>query len=544
MGWPSVIIGLIVSMFILSTIPKLPNKALRPVVVGAALLVLLIGVMLSSVRFVPADRVGIVTKNALGAKLAPGKIIATDGEMGVQADVLAPGWHFLYWPVIYSVATDRLIEIREGSVGLVEAVDGLPLAAGQVFADELDPAEFDKMIRDANYFLTAGKGQKGPQTAVLRPGTYRINTAVFKVTQMPRTDVPSGTVAVLKSNVGVAPTMVIEGVGEGGVSIRLANEGEKGVRKAVLAPGSYPINPQAYQVNMVSTGTRVANYAAAERGMKSLGDIEVKSSDGFTFPVDVRVVFHIKAADAPQIVAQLGGDNDQLQNLLTTTIRSIFRNNAEAVKALDYVQQRSRQEAQATAKLREQMRPNGISIDSVVIGNVGTEALANLLKTQTDREIAAQQQITFEEQQRAAEKEKQLKRTVQEAEEERRLATASYDVQIAEQDKEKRIIAANAEAEAIRIKAEAEAKAYQLIAQQIGPANLAMIELLKIVGEQGINITPRVFISGGGDGSAGAGSLGGVSAAQNAALIGTILDAMVSKEEPVSAVPTGGTSNR
>lgn len=539
MGWPSIIVGLILAVFILSAIPKLPNRSLRPLLAAAALIVLLIGVMLSSVRFVPADRVGIVTKNALGARLAPGKIIATDGEMGVQAEVLAPGWHFFYWPVIYSVQTDRLVEIREGSVGLVEAVDGRPLAQGQVFADELAPEEFDKMIRDAKHFLTAGNGQKGPQTSVLRPGTYRINTAVFKVTQVQRTDVPSSTVAVLKSNVGGRPTLLVEGVAEGMESIRLAREGEKGVRVDVLAPGSYPINPQAYQVNMVSTATRVANYAETERGMDSLGAIEVKSSDGFTFPVDVRVAYHINEADAPQIVAQLGGDNEHLQALLTTKIRAIFRDNAEKVKALDYVQQRSRQQADSTNRLRAELAPYGITVEGVVMGNLGENALGNLLKTQMDREIAIQEQITFEEQQRAAEKEKELKRTVQEAEEERRLATASYEVKIAEQDKEKRIIAANAEAEAIRIKAEAEAKAYQLIAQQIGPANLAMIELLKIVGERGINITPRVFISGAQPGSAGggAGSLGGVSAAENAALIGTILDAMVARDEPISLAP-------
>ncbi|MCA9292831.1 MAG: hypothetical protein KDA20_03360 [Phycisphaerales bacterium] len=538
MGWPSIIVGLILAVFILSSIPKLPSKSLRPVVAAAALVVLLIGVMLSSVRFVPADRVGIVTKNALGARLAPGKIIATDREMGVQADVLAPGWHFFYWPVIYSVDTDKLVEIREGSVGLVESVDGRPLAQGQVFADEVAPEEFDKMIRDAKHFLTTGGGQKGPQTGVLRPGTYRINTAVFKVTQVPRTDVASSTVAVLKSNVGGPPTLIVEGVADGMESIRLAKEGEKGVRTDVLAPGSYPINPQAYEVNMVSTATRVANYAGQARaGLEALGAITVKSSDGFSFPVDVRVAYQIQEKDAPKVVASLGGDNDKLQQLLTSRIRSIFRNNAEKVKALDYVQQRSRQETQSTQALKDEMTRYGVTVERVEIGEVGSEeTLGALLKTQKDREIALQEQITFEEQQRAAEKEKELKRTVQEAEEERRLATASYEVKIAEQEKEQRIIAANAEAEAIRIKAEAEAKAYQMIAQQIGPANLAMIELLKIVGERGINITPRVFISGAQSGGGeGAGSLGGVSAAENAALIGTILDAMVAREEPVSS---------
>ena len=134
--------------------------------------------------------------------------------------------------------------------------------------------------------------------------------------------------------------------------------------------------------------------------------------------------------------------------------------------------------------------------------------------------------MTFKQQQLAAEQEKALTRTKQEAEEEKRLATARYEVQIAEQDKEKRIIAAGGEAEAIRIKAEAQAEAYRVIALQIGSGNAALLELLKIVGESGINITPRVMvISGSNGGTNGTGS------AETTALIGTMLDSMLSRDK-------------
>ena len=123
-----------------------------------------------------------------------------------------------------------------------------------------------------------------------------------------------------------------------------------------------------------------------------------------------------------------------------------------------------------------------------------------MLQTQTDREIALQQQVTFQEQQRAAEQRKALTRTEQEAEEERRLATAQYEVQIAQQQKEQRIIAAQAEGERISIEAAAQAEAFRVIAEQIGRGNAAMIELLKIVGERGVQITPRVMVVGDGAG--------------------------------------------
>ncbi|MCZ6811133.1 MAG: hypothetical protein O7D97_03945, partial [Planctomycetota bacterium] len=180
------------------------------------------------------------------------------------------------------------------------------------------------------------------------------------------------------------------------------------------------------------------------------------------------------------------------------------------------------------AMLATEMSKVGVTVTAVRIGDVGDEqTLGALLKTQTDREIALQEQVTFQEQQRAAEQQKALSRTQQEAEEERRLATAMYEVQIAEQNKERRIIEAGAEAEAIRIKAEAQAEAYRVIALQIGSGNAALLELLKIVGERGINITPRVMVVGSNGGNAGTGG-----STEATALIGTMLDTMISRQEP------------
>ena len=99
-------------------------------------------------------------------------------------------------------------------------------------------------------------------------------------------------------------------------------------------------------------------------------------------------------------------------------------------------------------------------------------------------------------------------------------------MKIAEQEKEKRLIAASAEAEAIKIEAEAQAEAFELIAAQIGRGNAAMVEVLKIIGAEGIQITPRVMVAGN-NGRTGTNS-------EMVALIGTMLDQMVSDAEAES----------
>ncbi len=533
MGLTSILIGLVLAVAVLSLVGKVTNQGLRAVIAIAALLILALSVVFSSIRYVSPTQVGIVKKNAFGSKLSGGRIIATEGEMGIQAEVLSPGWQTGYWPIIFDVSTVPLVEVPAGQVGLVEARDGEPLDPGQLYAPEMDTAEFKRMVEDAEYFLENG-GRKGPQANVLTPGKYRVNTELFRIEMVPETRVPTAMVAVLKSNFGDPPSVTRQ-INEK-TTVLLAGTGEKGIRAVALEPSAYPINPNAFEVIPVSTRETILRFTAGQgvvnqsRDLSSANAIEereitVRTSDGFTFPVDVRVEFKIEPENAPIVVAKLGSDGQPLLSKMNSAVRAIFRNNAESVKALDYVNQRSQQESQSLVMLQQAMSDLGVTILAVRIGDVGNEeTLGELLTTQRDREIAVQEQMTFQEQQRAAEQKKALTRTQQEAEEERRLATAQYEVQIAEQDKQKQIIAAQAEAEAIEIRAGAQAAAYERIAQQIGAGNAALIEVLKIVGERSIEITPRVMVNGSGGGSAGD--------AQTTALIGTMLDTMVSREPP------------
>ncbi|MEQ9616402.1 MAG: SPFH domain-containing protein [Phycisphaerales bacterium] len=527
MAWLPVIVGGALALAILSLIPRIKDAAVRVAIFVVAVGAFGVGVVFSSLHYVPADRVGIVDNKVFGDEMEPGQVIALDGQIGTRARVLTPGWHVGYWPVFYSVDNVPLVSVGENEIGLVKAVDGAPLRPDQVFADEMPTDRFERLLANPVQFLSEAGGQKGPQTNVLLPGKHRVNTELFDVTLVPQLDVKAGTVAVLKSNVGAEPSVPLVDIEDGDQTQFLALDGEKGVRAHALAPGKYPINPKAFELYTVSTKRRVANYTLREHEDKpTFGEIPVKSSDGYTFPVDVRVVYYIKSDDAPRVVALLGGDNMKMQELLTSRVRSIFRDNAESVKALDYVKQRTKQAQAATRMLHTAMAPYGITIESIDIGEVGNEeTLGELLQTQRDREIAIQQQLTYQDQQRAAEQEKALNRTQQEALEEKRLATARYAVQIAEQERERRVIEAEAEAEAIRIQAQAQALAYAEIREQIGAGNAALMEMLARIGEHKISITPRVMVNTG----ASQPTMGGN--AETVALIGTMLDSMVRDAE-------------
>ncbi len=514
-----VLVGVILAILLIGSVfTHFRALPIRIAGIVGGVLVILLSVWTGSFRYVSEDGIGVVVKN-FGTKMPAGQIIATNGETGPQAKVLGPGWHPWLWPFVYDIDIEPVVEIEEGEIGLLTTTDGKPLPPGEIYAPEWDDK---KQMLDADYFLGTGNGYKGPQASVLSPGKYRINPKLYRVEKQPVLNIEKATVGVVKSNVGEAPPQT---EGE-----PLVDRGKRGIWSEPYLPQKLYLNPNAFEVTVISTAERTVRYTK-EASLGEESAITVRSSDGFTFPVDVRIEYRIKPQDAPLVVAKFGDDGEQLMARLTSAVRAIFRNNAESVKALDYVQQRSKQETQSLEALATAMTAVGVTVTAVRIGDVGDEAtLGPLLKTQTDREIAIQEQKTFDEQQRTAERKKELARTEQEAEEEKRLATANYQVKIAEQDKEKRIISAQAEAEAIKIEAEAQADAYKLIASQIGKGNAALVELMRIVGDSNVNITPRVMVSGGPTGGGfGAGG-------ETTALIGTMLDTMLEKNPETPAV--------
>ena len=524
-----VLMGFVIAVVIMTMAIRFPaaSASARTTIRTAAgvmsLVVLAVFIVLSSVRFVGEHEVGVVIKN-VGRDLPEGRIIATGAEKGPQAEILGPGWNFGYWPVIYDVARPRVTEINKGEVGLLTTTDGLPLPPGEIYAPDWSQGDFQQMIL-APHFLTDGRGYKGPQTSVLTPGKYRLNTKLYIVEKAAVTNVEKATVGVVKSNVGDIPP------GVAATPNALVDRGQRGIWREPLLPQEYYLNTKAYEVTMISTAKRVIDYTRGSAGDQR--EIPVRTADGFDFPVDVRVEYEIKSSDAPLVVSLFGDDREEMRKRLNSAVRAIFRNNAEGVKALDYVNQRSIQETKSLAMLADEMAKVGVTVTAVRIAGVAEDgSLDTILKTQTDRQIAEEEVKMFKQQQLAVEQQKALSRTEQEAVEERRLATAKYEVQIAEQQKERRIIEATAEAESIRIRAEAQAEAYRVVAEQIGPGNAALLELLKIVGERGINITPRVMVAG--SNSAGTNPR----SAEMTALIGTMLDSMLSREDlPAAGSP-------
>ena len=133
-------------------------------------------VLLWSFVLIRERQVGIVVKRFAGKSLAPGRLLALAGEAGLQAETLAPGLHFGYWPWQYRIIKVPFTVVAQGEIALVLAADGDAIPSERILGKVADCDNF----QDARKFLTKG-GERGRQLGILTAGAYRINTALFTV---------------------------------------------------------------------------------------------------------------------------------------------------------------------------------------------------------------------------------------------------------------------------------------------------------------------------------------------------------------------------
>jgi uncharacterized membrane protein YqiK len=205
---------------------------------------------------VPEDRIGLVTKKFVlwGKQSLPeGRIIATDGEAGFQAQTLAPGVYFGKWFWQYAINFQPFTVIPTGKIGLLLARDGAELETGAILARKVPCDSF----QDAAAFLKNG-GRKGRQTAIITPGSYRINTFLFDVEVAEMVSIPDNAVGIVTTLEGkpleegqIAGRLIGEHNKFQDADLFLHNGGYKGLQEQVILAGSYYLNPWFVKVDMV-----------------------------------------------------------------------------------------------------------------------------------------------------------------------------------------------------------------------------------------------------------------------------------------------------
>jgi hypothetical protein len=507
---------------------------------------------------VESDEIAVLNKIYGTTSLAGEHIIATDGEKGPQAEILTPGWHpWFLVNVIYQVENKKVVAIPSGKYGFLVAKDGAPLRSNQFLADAF-PAGDELDMLDAQNFLTHG-GQRGPQTTILRPGTYRLNTYLWDVTVKDATDVAEGFVGVVKSNVvdsvhfgnlvaekpasceqktvstnasGEAVAAIEAKSEEGKLAAVLVPAGCIGIWEKALQPGRYYANEAAYKITMMSTRVQTWEFKGGYKrryidlSLDQAGNLTQSQREqdvpvppgsadpaitlvveGWLVPLELRVLAQVTPDNAPFVVASVGGLPEIENNIMVPTIRSIVRNvvGAQGRHVLDLADNRALLEHAVEDAIRPEGLRAGIVIKEVKFGDPALPP--ELLVSRKRQQLADQLQVTYQQEQKAQTQRIETEKARATAEQQHQLVEAVIGVQVSEQNKN----AAKLRGEGQKLELEEIAQGQRAQADVLGQDRVLTInivqQLLKTIQDKPEivsligRLVPQTVVSTGGQGT-------------------------------------------
>lgn len=504
----------------------------------------------ANLTVIEKGRIGLLSAKD-GAQLPTGAILArhidcdnfqdtkafltNGGQRGKQVGYLNNGVYRIN-PFLFDIATADITNIEDGQVGIITALDGTPLDAGNIAGTTI---EGHNNFQDFDKFLANG-GQRGLQTQVVQAGNYSFNPWAIQVEKVDMTQIPIGHVGVIISYVGK------EGKDTSGATFKHGNivgKGEKGVCGSPLDPGKYAINPYTHKIEVVPTTNLVLNWANARSEShnldKGLSTITVRSKDGFPFNLDVSQIIHIPATEAPKVIARFGSMQNLVSQVLEPTIGNYFRNSAQDSDVIAFLSTRQIRQDAAKVAISKVLDEYNVHAVDTLIGDINPPE--SLMKTLTDRKIAQEEEVTFETQRKAQDQRKTLESAKALADMQGQMVAAQQSVEISEREAQASVKRSEGEAKAIELKATAQAnakkvtasadaaqielvgaaeatkieaigkstaEAYKLQVEAMGGDNFAKFKITEEIGKNGIKIIPEILINGNGNGSPIDGLLG------------------------------------
>jgi uncharacterized membrane protein YqiK len=365
-------------------------------------------------------------------------------------------------------------------------------------------------------------------------GAYNINPWFCEIDEHPLFEVPIGHVGVVVSFVGDDARDIS---GDQFTHGNIVRRGGKGVWDEPLYPGKHALNPRVMKVELVPTTNIVLNWASARTEAHKLDEklstITVRSSDGFTFNLDVSQIINIGATKAPWVISRMGSVRNLVNQVLEPIVGNYFRNSAQHYTVLDFLSHRAERQADAREHTSEAIREYDVQSVDTLIGDITPPS--DLMATLTERKLAEEREKTFVIEERTEKTRQELERQKALADKQRELVNSEQDVRVAEMRANASIQHASGESQAMARRAEGEAVAKRRIGEAeaevvavkgrneaesiraVGAAradaykqgveamgnNYAMLQIFTALAERQIRLTPDVLVQAGGNGSGG-----------------------------------------
>jgi uncharacterized membrane protein YqiK len=447
--------------------------------------------------------------------------------------------------------TPVVIKGQEDMLGIVTVHDGPSLAVGQIIAptvgeDVANHATYHNSFQDPEKFLAAG-GLRGRQLQALVEGTYYINRLFATVELIPKTIIEVGTVGVVVSYTGETGADLSGSEYKHG---ELVHSGLRGVWSEPLLPGKYAFNTYAGKVNTVPTTNFILKWNKSETGShkydENLSEVALITKDAFEPSLPLSVVVHIDYRKAPLVIQRFGDIKRLVEQTLDPMVSAYFKNIGQTRTLIQLIQDRSAIQQISSEQMKEKFAQYNLELQEVLIGTPTSGApggqIEQILMQLRSRQIATEQVETYNRQEVAAVKERELREAEQRARQQTAMTEAELsivvqanqgkaDVARAQQEAQRIQTLASAEAEKVRLMGEGEARKIKAIAgadaeraARVGVAQAMAIEeqvrayggprfqltqmvmnrFAEAIQASRVDVVPRVVVGGGGNGGMGA----------------------------------------
>ena len=440
--------------------------------------------------------------------------LRTDGQRGPQRKILREGTYAINLAQFVVIKAERLyflpleksdaqifqrmtqiIQERSGFdpvvikgaddlVGIVTVHDGPSLPPGQIIApsvgdDATQVVTYHNSFQDPERFLRAG-GLRGRQLQVLVEGTYYINRLFATVETVPKTVIEVGSVGVVVSYTGEAgPDLSGTDYKHG----ELVQRGLRGVWSEPLLPGKYAFNTYAGKVFLVPTTNFILKWNRQETGAhkydENLAEVALITKDAFEPSLPLSVVVHIDYRKAPLVIQRFGDIKRLVEQTLDPMVSANFKNVGQTRTLIQLLQDRSEIQDISGDQMKEKFGQYNLELQEVLIGTPtsgqGGGQIEQILTQLRSRQIALEQVETYNRQEQAAVKERELREAEARAKQQTVLTESELSITIqtnqgkadfarAQQQAAQIQTLAQAESEKIRVLGEGEAKKVQALA--------------------------------------------------------------------------------
>ncbi len=392
-----------------------------------------------------------------------------------------------------------IIKDTDDKIGIATVHDGPSLAQGEIIApvvgdDPKNEETYHNKFQDPDKFLQAG-GFRGRQLQVLVEGTYYINRLFATIEMIPKTVIEVGNVGVVVSYTG---DMGEDLSGKEYRHGELVARGKRGVWEEALLPGKYAFNTYAGKVVSVPTTNFILKWISSQTGShkfdENLSEVSLITKDAFEPSLPLSVVVHIDYKKAPLVIQRFGDIKRLVEQTLDPMVAAYFKNIGQTRTLIQLLQERSDIQRIASQEMKEKFQHYNLELEEVLIGTPSSPAddvqIETILTQLRSRQIAAEQIETYDRQEKAAVKERELREAEARAQMQTSITQSELNVDV--QSYQGKAEYQRSIQQAAQIRALAEAEAEKIARIGIAQA-LATEEQVRAYGGPQFQVTQQVL---------------------------------------------------